>query len=160
MRGDCDPHLTLRLGLTARPAVQLFPLYVVLALGGIPLVARLRLKAMRREFGSDLLAGISIVTSVLLGEYLAGAVVVLMLSGGEALEAYAVAERSSVLQALARRMPSRAPPRDGVIADVPLDEVRVGDVLVVFPHEICPVDGTVSTATARWTSRISPASLT
>src|SRR5206468_2640743 len=38
----------------------------------------------RREFGSDLLAGISIVASVLLGEYLAGSVVVLMLSGGEA----------------------------------------------------------------------------
>ena len=57
------------------------------------------------QFGSDLLAGISIVTSAILGEYLAGSLVVLMLSGGEALEAYATRSASSVLQALARRMP-------------------------------------------------------
>lgn len=45
---------------------------------------------MKREFGSDLLGGISIITSVLLGEYLAGAIIVLMLSGGEALKTYAL----------------------------------------------------------------------
>ncbi len=67
-----------------------------------------------------------------------------MLSGGEALEAYAVRSASSVLAALAKRMPSAAHrKRDGQIADVPLDAVAVGDALIVFPHEICPVDGTV-----------------
>ena len=67
-----------------------------------------------------------------------------MLSGGEALEAYAVRSASSVLAALAKRMPSAAHrKRDGQIADVPLDAVAVGDALVVFPHEICPVDGAV-----------------
>ncbi len=72
-----------------------------------------------------------------------------MLSGGEALEAYAVRSASSVLEALARRMPSRAHRKsDGDVADVPLDEVAVGDTLVVFPHEICPVDGTVVEGTA------------
>lgn len=60
------------------------PLIVVLVLGGIPLVIDLLGHVFRFEFGSDLLAGISIVTSVLLGEYLAGSMVVLMLSGGEA----------------------------------------------------------------------------
>src|SRR5262245_31493460 len=58
-----------------------WPLFAVLAFGGVPLVFDLTLKLLRRQFGSDLLAGISIVTSVLLGEYLAGAIVVLMLSG-------------------------------------------------------------------------------
>ena len=96
------------------------------------------------EFGSDLLAGISIVTSVLLGEYLAGALVVLMLSGGETSEAYAVRSASSVLAALAKRMPRVAHRKqDGQVADVALDERAVGNTLVVFPHEICPVDGTV-----------------
>jgi cation transport ATPase len=67
-----------------------------------------------------------------------------MLSGGEALEAYAVRSASSVLKALARRMPSLAHRReDGQVVDVALEEVAVGDTLVVFPHEICPVDGTV-----------------
>jgi cation transport ATPase len=60
-----------------------------------PLVYDLAKNLLHREFGSDLLAGISIVTSVLLNEYLAGAIVVLMLSGGEALETYAVGNASS-----------------------------------------------------------------
>jgi heavy metal translocating P-type ATPase len=67
-----------------------------------------------------------------------------MLSGGEALEAYAVRSASSVLAALARRVPSLAHRKqDGRVADVTLEAVGIGDTLVVFPHEICPVDGTV-----------------
>jgi heavy metal translocating P-type ATPase len=120
------------------------PLITTLVFGGFPLVLDLLVKLLRREFGSDLLAGISIVTSVMLGEYLAGSLVVLMLSGGEALEAYAVRSASSVLHALAKRMPSVAHRKlDGAVADMPLEKVAVGDTLVVFPHEICPVDGTV-----------------
>ncbi len=110
----------------------------------MPLVLSLALKLLRREFGSDLLAGISIVASVLLGEYLAGALVVLMLSGGQALEVFALGRASSVLQALARRMPLMAHRRvDHHVAEVALEEVRIGDELVVYPHEICPVDGLV-----------------
>ena len=121
-----------------------WPLIAALVLGGIPLVLELLLKLLHREFGSDLLAGISIVTSVLLGEYLAGTLVVLMLSGGEALEAYAVRSASSVLEALARRMPALAHRKGaGEVADMALEAVAVGDLLIVFPHEICPVDGTV-----------------
>lgn len=120
------------------------PLVVVLAAGGAPLVWDLLRKALARQFGADLLAGISIVTSVLLDEYLAGALVVLMLSGGEALEHYAVGRASSVLQALARRMPSAAHRRtDGHVEDIALDAIRIDDRIVVFPHEICPVDGVV-----------------
>src|SRR5687768_10221787 len=92
-------HLVLRWGPVAWRAAQTTPLYVVLAAGGGPLVVSLTLKLVRRQFGSDLLAGISIVASVLLGEYLAGALVVLMLSGGQALEVFALGRASSVLQA-------------------------------------------------------------
>jgi heavy metal translocating P-type ATPase len=107
-------------------------------------VWELLLKVFKREFGSDLLAGISIVTSVILGEYLAGTLVVLMLSGGEALEAYAVRSASSVLQALAKRMPSVAHrKRNSMMEDVVLKDIVIGDTVIVFPHEICPVDGTV-----------------
>jgi heavy metal translocating P-type ATPase len=121
------------------------PLLVALALGGGWLVLGLLARLYRGEFGSDLLAGISIVTSVILGEYLAGTLVVLMLSGGEALEAYVVRRASSALDALARRMPSIAHrTRGGTLTDVPLAEVAVGDLVVVFPHETCPVDGVVT----------------
>ena len=102
------------------------------------------MNVLRRAFGADLLAGIAIVTSIILGEYLAGAIVVLMLAGGEALENYAQRTASSVLEALARRMPSIGHVKRGaVIDDLPLEAIAVGDILLVHPHEICPVDGEV-----------------
>jgi hypothetical protein len=77
-----------------RPAATL-PLYVALACG-TPLLLALAVKLARLEFGSDLLAGVSVVTSVALGEYLAGTLVVLMHSGGQALEAFAIRLASAV----------------------------------------------------------------
>ncbi len=137
-------HLVLRYALNLSETASNIPLGCVFVFGGIPLVWELLLKMTRREFGSDLLAGISIVVSVLLDEYLAGCLVVLMLSGGEALEAYAVRSASSVLRALSKRMPSMAHRKlDAVVEDIALDQIRVGDVVALFPHEICPVDGTV-----------------
>jgi heavy metal translocating P-type ATPase len=137
-------HLILRFGMDADPGTDRIPLLICLIVGGTPLVLELAAKALKREFGSDLLAGISIVTSVLLDEYLAGCIVVLMLSGGEALEEYAVANASSVLKELAKRMPSVAHVRrEGTLEDVPLDQVRVGDQVTIFPHETSPVDGLV-----------------
>jgi heavy metal translocating P-type ATPase len=137
-------HLALRWGTDMSTPARDLPLYIVLAAGGAPLVVSLALKLARRQFGSDLLAGISIIAAVLLEEYLAGAFVVLMLSGGEALEVLALARASSVLQALARRMPLIAHRRaDRQTNEVPLDQVRLGDELIVYPHEICPVDAIV-----------------
>ena len=137
-------HLILRFGFRASPGVFQIPLLAVLVFGGIPLVYELLRKLLKREFGSDLLGGISIITSVLLGEYLAGSIIVLMLAGGEALENYALKSASSVLAALAKRMPSIAHRKCGSeILDVALEEIAVGDALVVYPHEICPVDGVV-----------------
>ena len=138
-------HLLLRFAVGTASAVYNAPLWLTLSLGGGPLVGDLLIKLARRQFGSDLLAGIAIVTSALLGEYLAGALVVLMLSGGESLEGFAVRSASSVLRALARRMPSVAHRKtDTTVIDVPLSDVAVGDTLLVFPHEICPVDGVVT----------------
>ena len=137
-------HLLLRFALRARAAAYDIPLLVTLTIGGIPLVYELLQKLLRRQFGSDLLGGISIVTSVIMGEYLAGSIIVLMLAGGEALESYALRNASSVLAALAKRMPSIAHRKtNSKIVDVALHEVAVGDTLAVYPHDICPVDGVV-----------------
>ena len=137
-------HLVLRYGTHAPLRVALAPLIVVLLVGGTPLVFDLAKKLVKREFGSDLLAGVSILSAVGLGQYLVAAIVVLMLSGGAALEEFATARASSVLDALARRMPGIAHRRGAEgPADVKLEEIRIGDVLIVLPHEICPVDGTV-----------------
>ena len=137
-------HLIARLGLHASAPQYNLPLILILLMGGAPLLLDLLRRMLRREFGSDLLAGLSIAASGVLGEYLAGSIVVLMLSGGTALEHYATRRASAVLAALAKRMPRIAHKlTDLQIADISLDEVSISDRLVVFPHEICPVDGAV-----------------
>ena len=138
-------HLVLRFGFHATSGNYQIPLLATLVLGGFPLLYDLLRKLLKREFGSDLLGGISIITSVLLGEYLAGSIIVLMLAGGAALESYALRSASSVLAALAKRMPSVAHRKSGTeMLDVALAEIAVGDTLVIHPHEICPADGVVT----------------
>jgi len=125
-------------------AIAQAPVLIALVGGGAALVFRLIRGLFAGQFGSDLLAGVSIVTSLALEEYLAGALVVLMLSGGEALEDFAMRRASSVLDALAKRMPSIAHRRHKVsMVDIAVQEVRAGDELIVLPHELCPVDGIV-----------------
>ena len=137
-------HLLLRFVWNSSAAVLETPLYVALVLGGAPLVVVLSRKLWAGEFGSDFLAGVSIVTAVLLQQYLVGTIVVLMLSGGTALEEFATRRASHVLDALAKRMPNIAHRKlEQGLSDVALSEIRVGDTLVVLPHEICPVDGAV-----------------
>jgi cation transport ATPase len=82
-------HLGLRYLTHASRLAWLTPLFVALSGGGVPILASLVRKLWARQFGSDLLAGISIISSILLGEYLVGAIIVLMLSGGAALEQFA-----------------------------------------------------------------------
>jgi heavy metal translocating P-type ATPase len=139
-------HLGLKYFLHVSPLRFNLPLFAALVIGGILMLWELLKKLWRREFGSDLLAGISIITALLLREYLVAAIVVLMLSGGEALEDFAKARASSVLDALARRMPNVAHRKEaGGLADIKLADIRIGDELTVLPHEICPADGTVLT---------------
>ena len=137
-------HIVLRYTFHFPSFASNLPLFTALVLGGAPLVWELFQKLLRREFGSDLLAGISILTAIALRESLVAAIVVLMLSGGKALEAFATARASSVLDALARRMPNVAHRKETAgLVDIKLADVRIGEELTVLPHEICPVDGTV-----------------
>src|SRR5436305_14225618 len=88
-------HLVLKYLFDTSPLISRLPLLATLIVGGLPLLFDLSRKLLAREFGSDLLAGISIVTSILLGEYLVGAIIVLMLAGGAALVQYATRRASS-----------------------------------------------------------------
>jgi heavy metal translocating P-type ATPase len=137
-------YLAMRYAFLLPTRISDLPLFVVLIFGGVPLLVTLGRKLLAREFGSDLLAGISIATSVVLGEYIVGSIIVLMLSGGEALEQFATRRASSILQALSRRMPNIAHRQGPLgVTDIQLDEIKVGESLLVFPHELCPVDGVV-----------------
>lgn len=109
---------------------------------------------LRGHVGLDILAVVAMVATLAVGEYLASLIIVLMLSGGEALEDYASHRAKRDLSALLDRSPriahvlthSQASHAD-TTEDVPVDEVRVGDVLLVRPSEIVPVDGVLLTAT-------------
>jgi heavy metal translocating P-type ATPase len=137
-------YLILQYLFKTPPFIIWLPLLATLIVGGIPLLFALSRKLLAGEFGSDLLAGISIITSILLGEYLVGAIIVLMLSGGAALEQYATRRASSILDALARRMPTIAHRKlESRVEEILLDQIVVGETLVVLPHELCPVDGVV-----------------
>ena len=98
----------------------------------------------RGEPGVDVIALLAIGGSLAFGQYLAGAVVALMLAGGQALESFAAARARRELSALLARSP-RVVHRyeDGRLTSPPLDAVRPGDLLLVKPGEIVPVDGLV-----------------
>lgn len=139
---------SLILGATgASELVTVAPLVVIVVIGGVPLVWSITRDLIARNPGADLLAAIAIVTAVLLDEWLVAAIIVLMLSGGEALEEAATARASRVLEALADRAPTMAHlllnGSSDRTEDVPVAEIGVGDRLVVLPHEVCPVDGEV-----------------
>lgn len=139
---------TLFLGAPAGEWVVRAPLVAVVVVGGIPLIAEVLRSAVRSAGGADMLAAVSIVTAVLLGEWLVAAIIVLMLSGGEALEDAASRRASATLDALARRSPSVAHRLRGAtladgVDDLHAEEVEVADRILVLPHELCPVDGEV-----------------
>ncbi|MHC8494483.1 heavy metal translocating P-type ATPase [Thalassospira sp. SM2505] len=121
------------------------PLLALFVIGGVPILGQLAIKLLRREMGADFLAAIAFVTGVWLGEYLAASLIILMLTGGQVLESFAMRKASSALNALARRMPSVAHRKEagGDITDIALDDVQINDLIAVFPHETAPVDGTV-----------------
>jgi cation transport ATPase len=140
----CRVHLAMRFSSDNLRHWANVPLYATLLAGGLPLLVQLGRKLWAWEFGSDFLAGVSIVTAVLLRQYLVAAIVVLMLSGGTALEEYASRRASRVLDELAKRMPGIAHRKaEQGLVDIPAQDIVVGDTLVVLPHEICPVDGVV-----------------
>lgn len=120
------------------------PLLMAIILGGIPSCIFILLKLIKGDLGADALAAIAIITAVILHQYLAAVLIILMLSSGQTLEAYAMRKASSVLTALAERMPTIVHRKiiDG-IEDIPLLNICIGDEIVIYPHETCPIDGIV-----------------
>ena len=121
-----------------------FPLVAMIVAGGIPLLIQIAGKLLKGNFGADLMAIIALITAAILGEYLAGVLIIIMLAGGQALEFYAMRKASSVLRALSERMTSTAHRKNGEsVDDIALDQIKIGDEIVIYPHETAPVDGTV-----------------
>jgi heavy metal translocating P-type ATPase len=120
------------------------PLLFAIFLGGIPVFFHIVFKLLKGDLGADLLAAIALVTAVILNQYLAAVIIILMIGSGQALEAYAMKKASSVLLALAERMPVIVHRKTvNAMEDIPLLNIGIGDEIVIYPHETCPVDGIV-----------------
>jgi heavy metal translocating P-type ATPase len=134
--------------LGAHPAADVvWAAAVVLAL--IPLGISVARDLIHRETGVDLIALLAMVGSLILGQYLAGAVVGLMLSGGQALERYASSRARRELSALLARAPHVVHRyEDGKLTSPDITAVKRGDLLLVKPGEIVPVDGVIASAAA------------
>lgn len=102
------------------------------------------------RWGVDILAVTAIVSTVAVGEYVAALIVVLMLFGGSALEDYASGRAKAELSALLDRVPQTAHRETpaGDLEDVAVTQIKAGDVLVLRPAEVVPVDGRLLSPTA------------
>ncbi len=115
----------------------------------IPLVWDMIQDLRAGKYGVDILAATAIVTSVLLGQFWAGIVIVLMLTGGEALEDYAEHRAKTELSTLLARAPAKAHVIKGrKTLDVPVSNIRAGDKIIIRPGEVVPVDAIILDGTA------------
>jgi heavy metal translocating P-type ATPase len=118
---------------------------VALVLTGAPVLWRTLVAARHGHFATDIVASLAIAGAIVLVQPLAGLVIVLMQSGGEALERYAEGKASAAVRALEEAAPSIAHRISGErVDDVPVNDIRVGDSLLVRPGDLVPCDGEVT----------------
>jgi heavy metal translocating P-type ATPase len=148
------PLLTIAFGATGALALigNASPLpaegiwWVGLLIVGAPLVVQTVREAASGRFAVDLVAMLAIVLALVLWQPLAGLVIVLMQSGGEALERYAERKATDAVRALEDAAPRIAHRiTDNSVQDIEAGDVKVGDLLLVRPGELIPCDGIVIT---------------
>ncbi len=121
----------------------------VTALGIIPAVAWVVEAAREKRVGADVIAVLALIGTLLIEEYLAGAVIAVMLASGRQLEAWAEERAQRDLRLLLDRAPTTAHRQSGdEIADIPVADVTIGDLLLVKSGEVIPVDGRTEGAAA------------
>ena len=119
-------------------------LTAALIIVGAPLIWRTIRGMLHGRFAADVVAALAILTAIILGQPIPGLVVVLMLTGGEALERYAEGRASRAVRDLEAAAPRIAHRLGDTVADVPVDEVTAGDRILIRPGEIVPCDGVVT----------------
>ncbi|REC31143.1 cadmium-translocating P-type ATPase [Enterococcus pseudoavium] len=122
--------------------------WLIAIVGGITTISMLSgmIQTLRSgKYGIDILAITAIIATLLVGDYWASLVVLIMLTGGDSLEDYANHQASRELRSLLDNSPRIAHRIDGAeLTDLAVEEVQVGDLVLVKPGEIVPVDGRVT----------------
>src|SRR6476660_8822595 len=140
---------------------------LTLIIGGIPVICETGKEILlRRHFASDIIAALAIVAAILTNEALPGVVIVIMQTGGKALEDYAFRRASSSLDELMSRSPRIAHRKklrqtntnnddlnshiyDQSLEEINVADIRIGDLLVVRPGDLIPVDGIIISGQAK-----------
>ena len=123
---------------------------ILISIVGITLAVSMTIEMIKTlrsgKYGVDLLAIMAILSTLAVGQYWASLIILLMLVGGDTLEDYAANKAGSELKALLEHAPEKAHiiQADGSIKDTTLEEVQIGDQLIVKPGEQVPVDGVVT----------------
>ena len=113
------------------------------------LVVDIAVSLRRSEVGLDIVALLAMASALVLGEELAGVVVALMYAGGQFLESHAAGRARREMTALLERAPKTAMRHmAGGLVEVPIDDIVVGDRVLVRRGEVIPADGTVASGTA------------
>ena len=145
--------LLLRFGLRL-PGAALWVWLATLVVGGIPLVWRTGRGIVQGKFASDVVAMLAIITAVVMDQAFAGAIIVLMQAGGEALENYSLGRASSSLDSLLARAPRTAHRKDaGGLTEVDVALVKPLDTLIVRPSDLIPVTERCCPRRPMWTNR-------
>jgi heavy metal translocating P-type ATPase len=101
-----------------------------------------------KTMGSDVLAVLSLVSTLLTGELFAASVIAVMLASGRVLESWAVGQAERQLKALLARMPRNVNriKSDGSLEQIKIEEIAIGDKLLIRSGEIAPADGRLTIA--------------
>jgi heavy metal translocating P-type ATPase len=141
--------VALTLDLSGQDKLAHWLLIAVIIVETVPLIWSMITDLRHGKYGVDILAATAIVTAVIMNEYWAAMVIVLMLTGGESLEDYAERRARKELDALLTRAPQKAHVlHKGKVVDVKASEVEAGDQIVIKPGEVVPVDARIIDGTA------------
>lgn len=136
--------LALPLDLTGHHTIAHWVLGISALVNVVPLVWDMIEDLRSGIYGVDILAATAIITSVLLHEYWAGIIIVLMLTGGEALEDYAQHRAKAELTALLKQVPTKAHILKGrKTLDIAVSQIRTSDKIIIKPGEVVPVDAII-----------------
>ena len=125
--------------------------FITLVIGGAPIVFETIKEMLHGRFASDIVAMLAISTAIITNEAFPGVIIVIMQSGGKALEDYAFRKATTSLDELMTRSPKIAHRKinNKEIEDVDVERIRIGDQLVIRPGDLVPVDGTIISGIAQ-----------
>lgn len=116
--------------------------YITLIVGGVPIIARTIRSILYKHFALDIVAMLAIIVSIVLNDAFPGVIIILMQSGGKALEDFAYRRATSSLDGLLSRSPKHAHRKiNQILEEINASEIKVGDILVIKPGDLIPADG-------------------